>query len=355
MKTVYFMKGLPGSGKSTESISIIKNDEHVVRVNKDDIRDMLEAKTKNLKKVFTVEKLHNMLFMGVRDNNRTRTFCKDLHDKLVTKFEGKEIDQLYKAMKAKSFGPRERWVVKIQTAFINHFVGEYKNIIVDDTNFNSSHLARIKSLCKDYQFDIIDMHEKYNITIEECLKRNKKRDRVVPEVAIYSMAKKYGVGNLTEHQQSKFNCSKRYVICDIDGTLADVEHRLHFINKEDNSKPDWKAFFDAMSEDGINDHVKSMVNDTYAGQPVVIVTGRPDDYREQTEAWLEKHNIKYDALYMRRSNDRRSDDVVKKEILDTYLDVNMIDMVIDDRKCVLDMWKQNGLNTINVGGENNNF
>ena len=82
------------------------------------------------------------------------------------------------------------------------------------------------------KFEIIDMHEKFGITIEECIKRNEKRkgDAKVPKVAIYAMTKKAGIGKWANAvKYDKFESDKKYVICDIDGTIADAAHREHFV------------------------------------------------------------------------------------------------------------------------------
>jgi len=68
-----------------------------------------------------------------------------------------------------------------------------------------------------------------------------------------------------------------------------------------------------------------------------------------TEKWLKKHGITYQAIYMRRADDKRSDTLVKQEILDRYLPKNKIRAVIDDRPSVIKQWKSNGLIVIDVG------
>jgi hypothetical protein len=53
---------------------------------------------------------------------------------------------------------------------------------------------------------------------------------------------------------------------------------------------------------------------------------------------------------MRRADDMRDDTIVKKQMLDTYFpDTSKIEAVIDDRPPVIRMWRENGLNVIDVG------
>ena len=104
-----------------------------------------------------------------------------------------------------------------------------------------------------------------------------------------------------------------------------------------------------MGEDAVHDDVKGMLDYTYADLPVVMVTGRPDSYKALTEKWLKDNDIRYDAIYMRREHDRRSDVEVKQEILDKYLDKSMVEVSIDDRNSVVNkVWRANGINVIHV-------
>jgi hypothetical protein len=82
---------------------------------------------------------------------------------------------------------------------------------------------------------------------------------------------------------------------------------------------------------------------------IILVTGRPDDYREVTELWLKQHKIPYQQLYMRRAGDFRPDDIVKQEILDRHLKKEKIKLVIEDRPRVIRMWRRNGLEVDDVG------
>ena len=141
-------------------------------------------------------------------------------------------------------------------------------------------------------------------------------------------------------------------IFDLDGTLADLSHRLHHIEATPVRKKDWRAFFAAVVDDAPIAHViqlaraiKFSTARSYAyRERVIIVSGRSDECREMTEAWLEKHDVPCDALYMRRAGDRRPDDIVKGEILDQVLaDGWRPIMAFDDRDRVVAMWRARGI------------
>ena len=158
--------------------------------------------------------------------------------------------------------------------------------------------------------------------------------------------------------------NKRTIVCDLDGTLCNIEHRLHHIQREDDQtklkrKPDWDAFFAGVKHDTMNEPVAEILYqlarlDTYK---VVFCSGRPERCRADTREWLRTHlkgwaNWDDCELYMRQDGDRRRDDIVKQEILDQHIDKDDIAVVLDDRQSVVDMWRRNGLTCFQVADGN---
>jgi phosphatidate phosphatase APP1 len=139
------------------------------------------------------------------------------------------------------------------------------------------------------------------------------------------------------------------VIVDMDGTLADVTHRLHHIRGT--RKKNWKRFFEAMDADPPSPVVAEWVRNLSPDYEVVIVSGRPEGYGDRTIAWLRRNRIPFSHLLMRRDGDHRPDHIVKQEILET-LPKRSIAFVIDDRNSVCDMWRRNGLRTFQVAEGN---
>ena len=139
------------------------------------------------------------------------------------------------------------------------------------------------------------------------------------------------------------------VIVDMDGTLADVAHRLHHIRGS--RKKNWKRFFEAMDADPPSPVVAEWVRNLSPDYEVVIVSGRPEEYGGRTIAWLRRNHIPFSHLRMRRDGDHRPDHIVKEEILGT-LPKAAIAFVIDDRNSVCDMWRRNGLRCFQVAKGN---
>lgn len=134
--------------------------------------------------------------------------------------------------------------------------------------------------------------------------------------------------------------AEEIVIFDIDGTLADVSERLHHIRK----KPkDWDAFFKGIPQDKA---IKSMVrlcNILYeSGIKILLCTGRREQDRAETVKWLAQKGVNYHELILRRDGDRRSDVIIKREML-AGIDRSKILFVVEDRSGVVEMWRSEGL------------
>lgn len=132
------------------------------------------------------------------------------------------------------------------------------------------------------------------------------------------------------------------IIVDIDGTLANVDHRLKFIH---NTPKDWEAFHGSCEKDTPNDWCLSIVEAIKKqGSAIVLLTGRGEEYRDQTLSWLKSHNIPFDELFMRGESDRRSDDLIKKEIYENQIIPQYeISFVLEDRLSVVKMWREIGV------------
>lgn len=135
------------------------------------------------------------------------------------------------------------------------------------------------------------------------------------------------------------------IICDLDGTLCNIQHRRHFVEK---SPKDWKSFYDGMSLDTINKDVIELLDAFSAFRDILIVTGRPHDYYDVTKNWLLFNNVPFTEIFMRKSGDFRSDFIIKKEIFENeikeaYQHTNDRFLVIDDRNSVVKMWRELGL------------
>jgi len=128
-------------------------------------------------------------------------------------------------------------------------------------------------------------------------------------------------------------------LCDIDGTLADHEgirspydeSRLHL----DKPLPTCKV---------INALLRT-------GARVIFFSGRTENAREDSTKWLmdylyiHRENVE---LYMRASNDKRNDAIIKEELYRTHIEGKYkVIGVFDDRLRVVRMWESLGIFVFN--------
>jgi uncharacterized HAD superfamily protein len=138
--------------------------------------------------------------------------------------------------------------------------------------------------------------------------------------------------------------TEKIIICDLDGTLCNCNHRLHLANKKD-----WDSFNELCINDKVNADIANIISNLRSEDTFIyLVSGRDNKFRENTIEWLRLNDIWYDKLLMRDAEDHRPDNVVKKDILDNYIERSKVWFVLDDRKSVVDMWRENGLRCLQV-------
>jgi hypothetical protein len=138
-------------------------------------------------------------------------------------------------------------------------------------------------------------------------------------------------------------------IFDIDGTLADCSHRLHFIQQ----KPaDWPAFFWSCVDDKPIPEVIALARALrLTGHLVVLSSGRSDAVRVQTQNWMKDKGVEFSGLYMRKAGDHREDCIIKGELLEQIVkdwNSHEIGGVFEDRQQVVDMYRAKGLRVFQV-------
>ncbi len=145
---------------------------------------------------------------------------------------------------------------------------------------------------------------------------------------------------------------KRTIICDIDGTLADLSHRLHHIKPAPGQRKNWAAFFDSVFGDAVHTDMRIILDRLYGNgdHEVVYVSGRMERCRWATERWLILNCFPPGRVFMRKDGDYRPDYTVKEEILDRQLKLTPADVlcVLDDRDQVVDMWRTRGFRVLQV-------
>ena len=159
------LRGLPASGKTTFAKELVRKDGNWVRVNKDDLRNMLNG--------------------------------------------------------GKWSSGRERRVVELERRLVTEALEGGKNVVVDDTNLNPTHERYFKGLAESHNVDF-EIKE-FDTPLEECIKRDNARPNGVGETVIRRMYNQY-----LKPAPAKYTPDPMLqpaIVCDIDGTLAHMHDR----------------------------------------------------------------------------------------------------------------------------------
>lgn len=274
---ILILKGLPGSGKSTFAQELVSGNPGWRRVNKDNLRNM---------------------FGGYKPK-------------------------------------QEAHIIRTRDILINMALTDGMNVVVDDTNFHPKHEARIREIAAQHNATV-EVHM-IDTPVEECIRRDARREEPVGEKVIKTMWREYVRKPFVrkEHEAGK----QLAIICDLDGTLCLFEGKR---SPYDTAKA---------GADEINPAIQTLLNDWKGTHdwPIIFMTGRDAKYREITEAWLKKYDFVNPILLMRPANDTRKDYIVKEELYQGFVERNYnIAFVLDDRQQVVDMWRRNGLVCLQV-------
>lgn len=298
MQKILILKGLPGSGKTTYALELMKKEPGVwKRINKDSLRQMID---------------------------------------------GGEFSR-----------KNEKQVVKMRNVLISHFLVDGYSVIVDDTNFAPEHEASIRSFASD---DVEVETKLIDTPLEECIARDAKRTgrEQVGEKVIRSMYERYlapktSFGPPAPLKMLNIKLDELVgnggplpsaIICDLDGTLAHLNGRYPY---------DWHL----VGNDGINEPVAAIIRTLAILHRVIIVSGRDEVCRKETMEWLDKWNVPYKNLIMRRHKDNRPDEEVKLEMYRDHIQGKFnVHAVFDDRNKVVAMWRGLGLTCLQVAEGN---
>jgi hypothetical protein len=138
----------------------------------------------------------------------------------------------------------------------------------------------------------------------------------------------------------------KVIVFDLDGTICNVDHRRHWVASKPKNWPAWDA---GLPNDTPNEDIIWMLNSflDQGNVRIVLCSGRDSQLREATEAWLEKHKVYHDALYMRAEKDNRKDSIVKVELLqDIQSDYGWPWLWVDDRQQVVDAIRAQGVRVL---------
>jgi phosphoglycolate phosphatase-like HAD superfamily hydrolase len=213
-----------------------------------------------------------------------------------------------------------------------------RSVVVDNTNLRG--LSDLRRLARDAGASLL-VKDFRSVPWQECVRRDERRasdgERATGRSVIIKMAMDARLFKLDPETNSQA------VIIDLDGTLSDTSERIHHLRGE---RKDWKAFFEGIPDDRVNRAVAALYHMALqSGYTVLLVSGRPEDYRVQSEEWLARNGFDgYFALFLRGFADMRPDTEVKANLYERYVRPHFeVVFTVDDRPGVVEMWRSKGL------------
>lgn len=241
-------------------------------------------------------------------------------------------------------------VVRERDRLINQALTKNKSVIVSDTNLSQKHINQISAIAREYGAKV-KIKSFLDVPLAELIRRDSSRTDSVGEQVIRRM---FHESVKTMPTFLKYNPSLPFcVVSDLDGTLT--------LGPKNRSPYEWKK----VGQDDINIGVAHMLDGVKIINQckIFVFSGRDEVCRPETEEWLERHDIEYDLLAMRRSDhvDEKGNQVkdteVKAEMIEKYIrgKYNVL-LWFDDRPVVADMLRDvYGIQVAQVGDVNFKF
>lgn len=250
------------------------------------------------------------------------------------------IDELRKSMfSGKTSNHIEIKLRLVQEKIINQLLKHDVSCIVDNNNLSVEELVKWNRIACSNNAKV--KIQEVRTSVEECIRLDNTRTSPFGNHIIWKEA-------LKNKMWMTYN---GIVLCDLDGTIANIEERLKHIQGE---YKDWESFYAEINTDTLRKEVLEDVLDTIdvMGYDLFLVTGRNEKYRNETVRWLKKHCPELldeaKCIFMRGEKDFRPDTEVKQDIVSMIGSEN-IHLVYDDLPHILDMYRKHKIATIDCG------
>lgn len=235
------------------------------------------------------------------------------------------------------------------------------SVVVDATHLAATYLRKWARMASRHgaEFEIVDVHA----DIADCKQRVYERwsrdmgsdhARYLDPKVVDSQAKRFPVEKwpaikadapfVVEPVEPNDNLPPA-IIVDIDGTLAHIP--------EGGRSP---YDYARVSDDVVDPIIRDLVNRHHIqGYEVLIVSGRDDACLEATTQWMRVNQVMFSDIFMRPTKavdiygGKTPDYVVKYRLFNEYIRGNFdVQLVLDDRDQVVDVWRRLGLKCLQV-------
>ena len=236
----------------------------------------------------------------------------------------------------------------LRAAFLSDMMLKGWDICVDNMNLNPKDWEYYEGMIKTHnerggtQYEIV--YKDFFTPVEECIRRDAMRPHPIGEAVIRSTWRRYRHFIICKQIEDKFYNMRKYdkdkkdcIVVDMDSTLCVNLTRRPFY------EDDWKEklIYDTPLAGPISILRSQKMTGTC---DIIILTGRREDGREQTEEWLNTYRVPYDQLLMRGEKDYTKGDIFKEKMLKEHIlpNYNVLFAMDDDDKCVK-MFRKNGI------------
>ena len=273
---VLILQGIPASGKSTFAKALVANSQSLwKRLNKDDMRAMLDDSIHSKENESFVEQLRDMM--------------------------------LFEALKAG------------------------KNVIIDDTNLWERPIERVKKVVEQFQKTHrakVEIEIKpFEVDLGTCIERDSQRTTSVGATVISKLYRQHILSKEELYTYSEDDeLLSPALICELDNVLAIAHQR----NLQDVS---------LCESDLVHQPIKELLDIYRAKDyKIILLTQRPDTYRRQTKNWLYYNRIEFDELFMYPSGVkgvRYKKELYEQEIALKY----QVKLALETQQEAVDLWR----------------
>ena len=302
-KKLILCRGIQGSGKSTWAKAWVAEDpEHRIRINNDDIRNMLGPYWVPQREDLVSSTKRNIAYTAIQYGYDIVVDNMNLNDKEVN--------------------------------FWKEIINVHNNAIKDPNIVQPSWVQW------EYEIEFKD----FFIPLEECIRRDANRPNPIGEKVIRDTWRKYKhyiqtteveryVNNLVKPDRKKPYC----VVVDMDSTLC-----------FNTTKRPWfgEGAAEGMKNDVENFGVCETVWALSQEYPIIIATGRDTSQEEVTKEWLFEHSIKPTEYYFRTEGDYRKGVEVKREQIEKIMEKYNVLVIFEDCEPIVQMYRDMGLTVL---------
>lgn len=240
---------------------------------------------------------------------------------------------------------QEKLVTSINDSILKQSMSIGKDILISDTNLRVKYVKNFvhTALENNYEISIVDFK---GVSLDDLIYRDNNREDTVGEDVIRTMWEKFPYKNWMSEEKIINDVKKKMeenendsyipyrndpslpnaIIVDVDGTIAS-HHGVR----------DVFDFTKVYNDNPHEDIIRLVQLEASTGTKIIIMSGREDSCKEDTIRWLEKHEVPFDKVFMRKSGDKRPDWIIKDELIRENIQDNYHVLYgLDDRNSVVD-------------------